>query len=195
MARIEFICPVRWALVVKLFLMVLVVFNATVSPVLSGETGKNPMEQPDITINLSLDLNSRILMESALGDAETSVSAVVYKFDDPKLLPVFLATLDRGVTLKVLCDQKESQKKKSLIPELVKAGAEVRTWPGNQGKLHAKFVICDDSRVLTGSWNWTKSAGNDNVELLMDIKEGPTVNSFRGMFARLWELGQSTTGH
>ncbi len=155
-----------------------------------GETGDRTPRQPKVVVDLSLDLNSRDLMGSALGQVHGSVSAVVYKFDDPKLLPVLLEALQRGVKLRVLCDEKESGKKDSLVDELAKAGAQIRAWPRSQGKLHAKFVLCDNKRVLTGSWNWTKSAGGKNLELLMDITDDYTVKTFVGVFARLWDMGQ-----
>jgi len=151
---------------------------------------ENSLLHPEQTVNLSLDLNSRDLMASALGAVETSVSAVVYKFDDPKLLPTLLKTLDNGIKLQIICDEKESRKKVSLIGDLAKAGAEIRLWPRSQGKLHAKFVLCDNNRVLTGSWNWTKSAGGKNLELLMDIKDVHTVEAFNEVFARLWKMSQ-----
>ena len=174
----------------KLCLSVLFVFMAAGSPAVSGETRDKTPQQPKVVVDLSLDLNSRDLMVSALGQVGDSVCAVVYKFDDPKLLPVLLEALRRDVELRILCDEKESGKKDSLVGELAKAGAQIRAWPRSQGKLHAKFVLCDNERVLTGSWNWTKSAGGKNLELLMDIKDDDTVETFVGVFARLWDMGQ-----
>lgn len=174
----------------KLLLSVIFFLLASSSPAVSQQSGENSLQTPQTDVNLSLDLNSRDLMASALDRAENSVSAVVYKFDDPKLLPILLESIKQGVKLQVLCDEKESKKDVSLVGELALAGAEIRVWPRSQGKLHAKFVICDDNRVLTGSWNWTKSAGGKNLELLMEITDDSTVQSFVGVFARLWNMSQ-----
>ncbi len=174
----------------KLFLPVLVLFWVSSNPAMCQQSGEKSLQPTHATVNLSLDLNSRDLMASAMNQVEGSVSAVVYKFDDPKLFPILLKTVQRGVKLQVICDAKEAKKNASLIGDLAQAGAEVRYWPRKQGKLHAKFVICDENRVLTGSWNWTKSAGGKNLELLMDIKDDHTVKTFVGVFARLWEMSQ-----
>ncbi len=174
----------------KLLLLAIMLVLTSNSPAVWAQSGEKPLQQPNADVNLSLDLNSRDLMASALAQVENSVSAVVYKFDDPELLPVLLETVKRGVKLQVLCDEKESSKKVSLIGDLAQAGAEIRVWPRSQGKLHAKFVLCDDNRVLTGSWNWTKSAGGKNLEILMDIKDDDTVKTFTGVFARLWDMSQ-----
>ena len=174
----------------KLSLCVLLILVASSNPAMSNESQEKTLIQPKTAVNLSLDLNSRDLMASALGQTRNSVSAVVYKFDDPKLLPILLETLQRGIKLQIICDEKESKKNVSLIGELAEAGAQIKVWPRSQGKLHAKFVLCDNNRVLTGSWNWTKSAGGKNLELLMDIKDDETVETFVGVFARLWNMSQ-----
>lgn len=51
------------------------------------------------------------------------------------------------------------------------ATVEVKEW--TQGKLHAKLLIIDESSVLTGSYNWTKSAEGDNVELMLEFTAPP----------------------
>ena len=174
----------------KLILSVFLLLVSSGSLAMTEQSGEKALQQPSNAINLSLDLNSRDLMASALGQVKGSVSAVVYKFDDPELLPSLLEALSRGVQMQILCDEKESKKDRSLIGQLALAGADIRVWPRSQGKLHAKFVLCDDDRVLTGSWNWTISAGSKNLEILMDIKDDDTVETFVGVFARLWKKSQ-----
>ena len=156
---------------------------------LADKSGFVGSEGPNNEVQLSIDQNSRDLMASALGEAKGSVRAVVYKFDDPKMMLILQEALDRGLGLRVLCDEKQSNKHGSLFSKLAKSGAEVRIWPKKQGKLHAKFVICDAARVLSGSWNWTRSAGDKNLELLLDINEKSMVNRFEELFSQLWEKG------
>lgn len=174
----------------KLTLAILCFLAVTVSPLAALGVEGNALETSNMDVNLSSELNSRDLLASATQAAQVSISAVVYKFDDPKLLPVLQDVLARGLPLQVLCDEKESKDKGSLIRQLAQAGAQIKVWPRKQGKLHAKFVICDDSRVLTGSWNWTKSAGHSNLELLIDLDDPKAVHRFTELFARLWESGK-----
>jgi phosphatidylserine/phosphatidylglycerophosphate/cardiolipin synthase-like enzyme len=63
----------------------------------------------------------------------------------------------------------------------------VRLWQPGQGKLHAKCLIVDGQRVLSGSFNWTKSAAESNVELLLAFENPGTVKKFSVLFERLWE--------
>jgi len=157
---------------------------------LAAESRIQALDHPDTVVKLSLDENSRDMMVSALLQVQGSIRAVVYKFNDPKMMEILQGALDRGIKVQVLCDEKQSKKNGSLFSALATSGAEIRTWPKKQGKLHAKFVICDQVRVLTGSWNWTRSAGEKNLELLLDMKENATVTRFEELFVQLWEMGQ-----
>ena len=57
------------------------------------------------------------------------------------------------------------------------------------GKLHAKCLIIDRQRVLSGSFNWTDSAAERNIELLISFQNSATVKDFTALFERLWEKG------
>ena len=140
----------------------------------------------NVVAYLSLQRNPRDVTIAALGEATNSVTAVIYKFDDPVLMAPIRATIERGVQVQVLLDGKEAAKKKSLSAELVAAGAEVRIWPNAQGKLHAKFVIIDGVQALTGSYNWSRSGGDKNVELLIVDTDRELIGALQKHFGVLW---------
>lgn len=173
-------------------LKALLLLMVLVHPVLAETPDGGSVDNPKPEINLSLDLNSRALVNEGVGATAASVSAVIYKFDDSQLVPVFEEALARGIKVRLLCDGKQAKKNGSLVSRLEKSGAEIRLWPSSRGKLHAKFLVCDDNRVLSGSWNLTRSAGQSNVEILMDFRDLKTVARFQELFARLWDLGRPT---
>jgi phosphatidylserine/phosphatidylglycerophosphate/cardiolipin synthase-like enzyme len=131
---------------------------------------------------------------AALGEATNSVTAVIYKFDDPVLMAPIRTTIERGVRVQVLLDGKEAAKKKSQSAELVAAGAEVRIWPSDQGKLHAKFVIIDGVQALTGSYNWSRSGGDENVELLIVDTDRELIGALQEHFDVLWAKSLPISG-
>jgi phosphatidylserine/phosphatidylglycerophosphate/cardiolipin synthase-like enzyme len=59
-------------------------------------------------------------------------------------------------------------------------------------KLHHKFAVLDDRRVITGSFNWSPSAAHKNDETLLVIDSPELAAHFRAEVDRLWkgaELG------
>lgn len=52
--------------------------------------------------------------------------------------------------------------------------------------MHNKFAIIDSAVVLTGSYNWTVSASNNNQENILIIESKGVVNSYQNEFIKLW---------
>ena len=141
-------------------------------------------------VSLSLDKNPSQFTGDAIGGAKQSLSAIVYKFEDEAILTTLENALKRGVAVRLLMDSKEASGKKSLARKAQKAGAEVSLWGSKQEKLHAKCLIIDGREVISGSFNWTDSAGESNLEILLSFKNPATVKDFSAIFERLWEEGE-----
>jgi len=137
-------------------------------------------------VSLSLDRDPIAVTREVIEGAESSLEAVVYKFDEKSLLEPLERALARGVRVRMVADAGEAKRGRSRTKALSKAGAEIRPW--KPGKLHAKFLIVDGKRVLSGSYNWTESAENRNVELLLDFDAPDVVKAFGQRFERLWDL-------
>ncbi len=53
--------------------------------------------------------------------------------------------------------------------------------------MHHKFAIFDHRLLLTGSYNWTRSAASDNEENFILSGDPRLLKSFAGMFDKLWD--------
>ena len=62
-----------------------------------------------------------------------------------------------------------------------------RSDPGINGHMHHKFAIFDGTRLLDGSYNWTRGAANDNEENIIDTGDLRLVAAFQQRFDALWE--------
>ena len=158
--------------------------------VLGGYTSLQAKQAPPPVVGLSLDHNPAAVTSDVIAMAERSIAALVYKFDNETILKAIEKAVARGVTVRLLVDGSEAERKRSQAQEAKKAGAEVRRWKPKKGKLHAKCLIIDGSRVLTGSFNWTDSASESNVELLLFSDDAPVAREFQKIFERLWEEGK-----
>jgi cardiolipin hydrolase len=61
----------------------------------------------------------------------------------------------RGVKVRVISDDECMHNQGSDIQWLADQGVEVRTDDNTQFHMHNKFVVVDDSHLITGSFNWT----------------------------------------
>uniref|UniRef100_K1P9V8 Mitochondrial cardiolipin hydrolase n=1 Tax=Magallana gigas TaxID=29159 RepID=K1P9V8_MAGGI len=52
--------------------------------------------------------------------------------------------------------------------------------------MHHKFVIIDNTRLLNGSFNWTRQAITGNQENLLVTSDSQLVCLYKERFAKLW---------
>ena len=90
----------------------------------------------------------------------------------------------RGIDVKVILDR-YNQEEGSEYDRLVQAGVPVRLHQGS-GLMHNKVAIIDGSIAITGSYNWTGSAENENDENLLVIKSAEVSSTYEEEFDRIW---------
>jgi phosphatidylserine/phosphatidylglycerophosphate/cardiolipin synthase-like enzyme len=52
--------------------------------------------------------------------------------------------------------------------------------------MHHKFAVFDARTLLTGSYNWTRSAAEDNRENVLVVDDPRLVRPFVETFEELW---------
>lgn len=53
--------------------------------------------------------------------------------------------------------------------------------------MHQRFAIADSATLLTGRFNWARSASDYNQENVRMTQEARLVESFGREFGRLWQ--------
>jgi len=140
-----------------------------------------------VEITLSSERSPSDALTEAFAKAERSIDAAVYKFSLRTIFVALEEALGRGVAVRLVVDKRLIDLGTAGFTRRLakkKGRVTVRKWPGD--KLHAKLVIIDDRQVLTGSYNWTKSAEN-NTELLLCFDESASVGRFSSLFEDLWK--------
>ncbi len=145
------------------------------------------MADQSVKVTLSDERNPADALTEAFAGAERRIDAAVYKFSLSTIFRALEEALDRGVAVRLVVDKRLIDRETDgFVGKLAekKAGVTVRKWIGD--KLHAKFVIIDDRQVLSGSYNWTKSA-EKNTELLLRFDDPASVERFTILFEGLWK--------
>jgi mitochondrial cardiolipin hydrolase len=76
---------------------------------------------------------------------------------------------------------------KKSFEHLAQAGIAVKmdTTPNH---MHNKFMVADQSWLITGSYNWTLSIARYNYENILITREAGVIKSFTNEFDQLWEV-------
>lgn len=119
-------------------------------------------------------------------DAQRSLEVCVFTVADDRLTEVLLHAHRRGVRVRLLTDNDKLFDRGSDVRELHAAGISVRT-DCTTNHMHHKFALADNRRVLTGSYNWTRSAAEYNLENLLITPDPAIVARYTEQFEQLWQ--------
>ncbi|GGG17595.1 phospholipase D-like domain-containing protein [Pontibacter amylolyticus] len=118
--------------------------------------------------------------------AEESVKICVFTISDNRITESIVRAHKRGIAIKIMTDNHKLHDAGSDIQELAARGLEVRI-DKTRNHMHHKFAIFDELRVLTGSYNWTRSAALYNHENILITDNRSIVQDFSEEFDRLWQ--------
>lgn len=89
-----------------------------------------------------------------------------------------MASHQRGVKVEVILDKSQRTEDDSMAGLLVEAGIPVRV-DAAHAIAHNKVMVVDDETVITGSFNFTKSAEERNAENLLVIKNKALAEQYK----------------
>jgi phosphatidylserine/phosphatidylglycerophosphate/cardiolipin synthase-like enzyme len=125
------------------------------------------------------------LILGELQRAEASLDLCVFTISDDELTRTIAAAHHNGVKVRILTDNDKSLDAGSDINLLADEGIEIRV-DQTENHMHHKFMIRDKKSLLTGSYNWTRSAERFNQENVLLIQDAGVVQPYQNEFTRLW---------
>ncbi|MDD5530076.1 MAG: phospholipase D family protein [bacterium] len=118
-------------------------------------------------------------------NAKTEILIAMYYFTDNDITNAVCESKKRGVNIRVVLDKSQKTGKYNKSIRLVENDIPVR-YDTRDGLMHDKFAVIDDTVLVTGSFNWTKSADEKNRENIMIIKNPEVAKIFRNEFEEIW---------
>lgn len=122
-----------------------------------------------------------------IGTAVKGVKICVFTISDDRITSAITTAHQRGVSIQIITDNDKMTDMGSDIKQIVKEGITVKT-DSTLNHMHHKFMVVDDITLLTGSYNWTRSAAQYNHENILLTKEGGIVRSYLKEFSQLWKV-------
>ena len=116
--------------------------------------------------------------------AKRTIHICVFTISDDRISKEILAAHDRGVEVIVITDNDKMADIGSDVSQLAKAGIETYI-DRTDNHMHHKFAVVDSVWVMSGSFNWTRSASRYNHEDLTVTNAPEVVRAFDDEFARL----------
>ncbi len=120
-----------------------------------------------------------------LRSARQEVDICVFTITDDEITAAIMAAHRHKVRVRVLTDNLKSEDRGSDIDRLAGAGIPVVVDTSDH-HMHHKFAVFDSKIVLTGSYNWTRSAASRNEENIVITEDPRLARTFLDEFDRIW---------
>ena len=124
---------------------------------------------------------------SYLSKAQVSMNVCVFNMTNDKLANALHDAHKRGVKVRIISDDECMQSQGSDVKWLAEQGIPVRTDDNPNVHMHNKFVVIDNTHLITGSFNWTVQAGKSNQENLLVVDNPYYIEKYNGEFEGLWK--------
>lgn len=131
-------------------------------------------------------------MIRAIDAAQRDIAVACFVFSSQPIAEALLRAHERGIRVRVLLDDQyqspAATARWGYVPydRLVEAGVTVH-YDAFPSKVHHKFVIIDQLLTITGSFNLSDNAVNNNDENVVFILDRDLALVFHGEFERLWQ--------
>lgn len=119
--------------------------------------------------------------------AVSNLQICVFTISDDVISDSILVAHKKGLNIRIITDNDKSLDEGSDIEAIAKAGIAVKM-DRTSNHMHHKFMVADNKTVLTGSYNWTRSAAKFNHENILLTNDGSVVKSFLKEFDQLWKV-------
>ena len=153
--------------------------------VLLSAAATSLVQAPDIEVYFSRVGDPQTAIIQVLDGASKTLHIALYYFTDPDLAAAVVRAQRRGVPTYVYLDRSQVTQQYSQARYLAAQSVPVRI-SSNSAIMHNKFAIIDGATVITGSYNWTKSAYQRNDENLLVIRREDVARRYKQRFASFW---------
>lgn len=146
----------------------------------------------DVRVYFSPNGGCADAVKQAIRGARKTVDVAIYTFTRADIARVIDSAAQRGVRVRLVMDRGQGESQYSEDRFLLSRKVPLR-FGGGAGVMHDKFVVIDDSLVVTGSYNWSEAAEIRNDENLLVVASREIAGVYSGRFEFLWTYGFSDT--
>ena len=129
----------------------------------------------------------RVAIEQAMETALDELLICVFTISDDRLSDAIQRAHRNSLTVRVLSDNDKMDDRGNDIERLAASGVNFRI-DRSPVHMHHKFMVVDGHSVLTGSYNWTRSAETRNEENLVVLDDPVLAGRFAEEFERIWNV-------
>ncbi len=147
----------------------------------------NEEDAREISIIFAPEADEIAALKASIQAAQSSIRFMSFVFSLDELAGAMLDKLaGPDFVLRGVFEERNSLASWSQLPAFVCAGAQARL-DGNRYILHHKVIIIDDDTVITGSFNFSNSAAQNNDENIVIIRDQVIASLYLEEWRQIWD--------
>jgi len=119
--------------------------------------------------------------------ATQQLNICVFTISDDSITDAIITSHKRGTHVRIITDNDKSHDEGSDIAQIAREGIAVKM-DRTANHMHHKFMVTDEKAILTGSYNWTRSAAKFNHENVLLSREAGLIKRYLKEFDQLWKV-------
>jgi phosphatidylserine/phosphatidylglycerophosphate/cardiolipin synthase-like enzyme len=147
------------------------------------------IESISVEVYFSPDDDPIIGLIDALRDADEQVLVMAYTLTADEITDLLIQRAAEGLDVRVILEAGQIRSTGNDYERLRGSPVDVRT-DRNPYNMHHKVMVIDGELVITGSYNFTRSAEERNDENVIIIMDEDLANAYLVEFTRIWEAAQ-----
>ena len=165
--------------------------------------GKFGASSPDDTPHLTIDIagvqvenffeaegNVRARILQLVEGAQSSIDVLAFVFTDDDIASAIIARHRAGVPVRIVVETRNVDTDGSDVAAFQKAGIALLT-DGNPYMMHHKVIVIDGTVVITGSYNFSRSAADSNDENVLILHSPEIAGQYLEEFERVYQQAES----
>jgi phosphatidylserine/phosphatidylglycerophosphate/cardiolipin synthase-like enzyme len=132
---------------------------------------------PQIKVSFSPKGGCTEVVVEALNQAKATVLVQAYSFTSAPIAKALVDAHKRGVAVRVILDKSQRTEKYSSADFVAHAGIPTSI-DARHAIAHNKIMVIDGLTVLTGSFNFTRAAEENNAENLLVIRDAELARKY-----------------
>jgi len=120
-----------------------------------------------------------------INQATSTLDVALYSFTDDQLGAAVIRAHQRGVAVRVILEERNANSMGDEAEKQDRENIPLRV-DSASGLFHHKFAVIDREIVITGFYNWSDAADDDNFENVVVIECPEIAAAFTQEFERLW---------
>ena len=136
-------------------------------------------------VHFSPGNDCRHRIQELLRGATSHIEICVFTITDDRITDAIIDAHSRGIRVRVISDNDKAHDRGSDLMRIERLGILV-AFDQTPNHMHHKFAIFDSRLVVSGSYNWTRSAAERNEENLVVSGDVRLIGAFQNRFEDLW---------